>query len=99
VLFAQTSVENGAVTIRLGDSGPGISPEKVRSLFSRYQSGIDAGRRRSTGLGLYIARAIICAHGGDLAFDDQRHPGAWFVAALPVATAEQRKMRPQPVAA
>jgi K+-sensing histidine kinase KdpD len=93
VIFAQTSVENGRVTIRMGDSGPGIAAEKVADLFSRFQSGADTDQRKSTGLGLYIAHAIMRAHDGELAYDTERQPGAWFVARLPFATAEQKKAR------
>ncbi len=93
VIFAQTSVENGCVIIRMGDSGPGIAAEKVPNLFTRFQSGTDTTERKSTGLGLYIAHAIICAHDGRLEVDTQRQPGAWFVARLPIATAEQKKAR------
>jgi signal transduction histidine kinase len=98
LIFAQTSVENGRVTIRMGDSGPGIAADAVPGLFSRFQSGTDTDQRKSTGLGLYIAHAIMLAHDGDLAYDTERQPGAWFVARLPIATAEQKKAR-VPVAA
>lgn len=98
VIFAQTLVEDGHVTIRMGDSGPGIAAEKVPTLFGRFSSGADTSQRKSTGLGLYIAHAIMCAHDGDLAYDSARQPGAWFVAHLPIATAEQKKVR-VPVAA
>lgn len=93
LIYAQTSFANGCVTIRMGDSGPGIPPEKVPSLFSRFQSGTDTAERKSTGLGLFIAHAIMRAHDGDLEVDQERHPGAWFVARLPVATAEQKKVK------
>jgi signal transduction histidine kinase len=93
VIFAQTSVENGRVTIRMGDSGPGIAAEKAPTLFTRFNTGTDTSQRKSTGLGLYIAHAIMCAHGGGLELDSERQPGAWFVAQLPIATAEQKKTR------
>lgn len=93
VIFAQTSLENGQVTIRMGDSGPGIPAEKVPALFTRFQSGTDTDQRKSTGLGLFIAHAIMRAHDGDLQVDCERQPGAWFVARLPVATAEQKKLK------
>lgn len=93
VIFAQTTVDNGQVTIRMGDSGPGIPADRAPTLFSRFQSGTDAGQRKSTGLGLFIAHAIMRAHDGDLELDTQRQPGAWFVARLPIATAEQKRAR------
>jgi signal transduction histidine kinase len=57
----------GEVEVRVADSGIGISPEHRENVFERfYQADGDAGRRRfgGLGLGLYISRAIIDAHGG-----------------------------------
>jgi len=57
----------GEVEVRVADVGVGISEEHREDVFGRfYQADDDAGRRRfgGLGLGLYISRAIIDAHGG-----------------------------------
>ncbi len=57
----------GEVEVRVADSGVGIPAEQRENVFERfYQADGDAGRRRfgGLGLGLYISRAIIDAHGG-----------------------------------
>jgi signal transduction histidine kinase len=57
----------GEVEVRVSDVGVGIPPEHRDHVFERfYQADGDAGRRRfgGLGLGLYISRAIIDAHGG-----------------------------------
>jgi signal transduction histidine kinase len=57
----------GEAEVRVSDAGVGISPEHRDHVFERfYQADDDAGRRRfgGLGLGLYISRAIIDAHGG-----------------------------------
>ncbi|MDQ2673427.1 MAG: ATP-binding protein [Chloroflexota bacterium] len=57
----------GEVEVRVSDAGIGIPPEHRDHVFERfYQAGSDAGARRfgGLGLGLYISRAIIDAHGG-----------------------------------
>ena len=57
----------GEVEVRVADVGVGIPPEHRDHVFERfYQADGDAGRRRfgGLGLGLYISRAIIDAHGG-----------------------------------
>ena len=57
----------GEVEVRVSDAGIGIPPEHRENVFERfYQADGDAGRRRfgGLGLGLYISRAIIDAHGG-----------------------------------
>ncbi len=62
-----TGVENGRVTIRIHDEGPGV-PERERDrVFDRFyrQDGVKA-RIPGTGMGLYIAREIVRAHAGDV---------------------------------
>ena len=57
----------GEVEVRVSDAGIGIPPEHRDHVFERfYQADGDAGRRRfgGLGLGLYISRAIVDAHGG-----------------------------------
>jgi signal transduction histidine kinase len=57
----------GEVEVTVSDTGIGIAPEHRENVFERfYQADGDIGRRRfgGLGLGLYISRAIIDAHGG-----------------------------------
>jgi len=57
----------GEVEVRIADTGVGIPAEHRENVFERfYQADGDAGRHRfgGLGLGLYISRAIIDAHGG-----------------------------------
>jgi signal transduction histidine kinase len=57
----------GEVEVRVADTGIGIPAEHRENVFERfYQADDDAGRRRfgGLGLGLYISRAIVDAHGG-----------------------------------
>jgi signal transduction histidine kinase len=57
----------GEVEVRVADAGVGIPAEHRENVFERfYQANDEAGRRRfgGLGLGLYISRAIIDAHGG-----------------------------------
>jgi signal transduction histidine kinase len=57
----------GEVEVRVADAGVGIPDEHRENVFERfYQADDDAGRRRfgGLGLGLYISRAIVDAHGG-----------------------------------
>ena len=57
----------GEVEVRVADTGVGIPADRRENVFERfYQADGDAGRRRfgGLGLGLYISRAIIDAHGG-----------------------------------
>lgn len=72
--------DNGAVTIRVSDTGPGV-PERARAhLFHAFQGAVRPG---GTGLGLAIAAELVRAHGGSIALDDAARAGAMFVIAIP----------------
>ncbi|MGI8828241.1 MAG: ATP-binding protein [Candidatus Limnocylindria bacterium] len=66
-VVVNAEVRGGDVEVRVADSGVGIPEEHRANVFERfYQADDDAGRRRfgGLGLGLYISRAIVDAHGG-----------------------------------
>lgn len=64
----ELAVEGGGVQIRIGDNGIGIDAPELRRIFERfYRVGNELTRRTSgTGLGLYLCREIVRAHGGDV---------------------------------
>jgi signal transduction histidine kinase len=69
------------VRVAVGDTGPGIPPERRERIFDRFAS--DRSRPQAgSGLGLPIARAIARAHGGDLRAEPAA-AGALFVLDLP----------------
>jgi signal transduction histidine kinase len=88
----------GEVEVRVADTGVGIPAEHRENVFERfYQADDDAGRRRfgGLGLGLYISRAIVDAHGGRIwvAANSEAPTGSVFGfriprVAMPLAPAE-----------
>lgn len=68
------------VALSVGDSGPGIPPERSDDAFERFAH-LGTGVK-GTGLGLFVSRAVARAHGGDLVLDNQPE-GARFVLRLP----------------
>ena len=66
--------EGDLVMVRFRDTGPGVP--HVERLFEPFQAGAN-----STGLGLYISRAILRANGGDLRHEPQEH-GCCFAVEL-----------------
>jgi two-component system, LuxR family, sensor kinase FixL len=73
--------ENGTVTMRFEDTGIGItSPE---NLFRPFQQGA-----KSSGIGLYVSRAIMRSFGGELVFES-RPEGACFAVVLPARAATE----------
>ncbi len=69
----------------MADTGPGIAPEEVPGLFQKF-SRLAAARRsgvHGTGLGLYICRSIVEAHGGRISVDTAPGRGSVFTVVLP----------------
>jgi two-component system sensor histidine kinase BaeS len=68
------------------DRGPGISPDDLERIFSRFYRG-EKSRSRThggAGLGLAIARGIIDVHGGEIRAENRSEGGARFVCSLPL---------------
>ncbi len=91
------SPQGGQVTVRLesagddflvsiSDEGIGVSPEYLDHIFERFYRVRNAASRQYSGigLGLYVARAIVEAHGGRIGYaSNQRGMGSTFYFSLP----------------
>lgn len=71
--------KEGQAMVRVRDSGPGIDPEIMPRLFQKFATKSDKG----TGLGLFVSKNIIEAHGGTIWAEDNRDVGATFAFTLP----------------
>jgi signal transduction histidine kinase len=71
--------------IRVQDNGPGIPLEEQRWMFERFYRGAGTSRQRSLGLGLSIAKAILCSQGGGIALRSTPGQGCCFLLTLPLA--------------
>jgi signal transduction histidine kinase len=83
----RAEMRGGEARVSVTDSGPGIAREGLRQIFQRYWKGPRADRE-STGLGLYIARGIVEAHGGRIWAESELGKGTTFSFTLPIANAE-----------
>jgi signal transduction histidine kinase len=81
------SSAEGLVRFEVSDTGIGISEQERERLFERFFRSQNALERQiqGTGLGLYISKAIVEAHGGRIGVDSQVGDGTTFVVELPVA--------------
>jgi len=71
------------IFVRIKDSGPGIDRDILPRLFDKFVTGSPSG----TGLGLYICRNIIEAHGGNIwAENNNENKGATFTFTLPMVS-------------
>ncbi|MGB0005392.1 MAG: HAMP domain-containing sensor histidine kinase [Nitrososphaeraceae archaeon] len=77
-----TRVTDREVIVSVKDTGEGIDPKIRPKLFSRFATNSSQG----TGLGLYISKSVVEAHGGRMWADDNidRRHGATFYFSLPV---------------
>jgi PAS domain S-box-containing protein len=79
-----TAADGGRVCISVADRGPGISADRRPLLFTRYGLG-EARTDDSTGLGLFIVRTVVAAHGGRVSLDCPAEGGSIFTVELPTS--------------
>jgi signal transduction histidine kinase len=71
--------------ISICDAGPGLSPSEIEVVFEPYRRAANPLGRSGTGLGLYVSKQIVEAHGGSIGVESVRGAGARFFFALPLA--------------
>ncbi|MFA5836869.1 MAG: ATP-binding protein [Bellilinea sp.] len=72
------------VIVCVSDQGPGIAQPDIPHVFDRFYRSSDAARHtKGAGLGLYLTRSIIEAHGGRIWVDSELGKGARFCFLLP----------------
>ena len=76
-------IQDTQVIVKVKDTGTGIDPEILPRLFSKFATKSSIG---GTGLGLFISKSIVEAHGGRIwAENNKGGKGATFAFALPIA--------------
>lgn len=80
----RTRLRRGEAEVSVSDTGRGLTAEELQFVFDRYWQGRDTGQKGS-GLGLYIAKGIVEAHGGRIHVESTRGAGARFSFTLPTA--------------
>lgn len=76
--------QNTYQVVKILDTGAGIQPEQFSHLFERFYQGHSQRQTKGTGLGLYLSRQIIAAHGGIIWAENLLPVGAMFAFKLPV---------------
>lgn len=74
-----------ACCIRFSDAGPGIPPEYLPNLFERFYR-VPGQNGTGSGLGLFICKQIIEAHGGKIRVESTLGKGTTFLIELPLAS-------------
>jgi len=80
--------DGASVALTVSDEGPGIPAEDLDQVFTKfYRSG--EGRPTGSGLGLYIAKGIVEAHGGRMWVESEPGQGCRFTFTLPAGVPEE----------
>jgi signal transduction histidine kinase len=78
-----TAIDGRAVVVDVSDHGTGIAPEDHRVIFEKFGRARGQNAKPGTGLGLYIARSIMEAHGGTIDVASLPGRGSTFTLTLP----------------
>jgi signal transduction histidine kinase/FixJ family two-component response regulator len=78
----------GEVAISVIDRGPGIDPADLPYLFDRFYRSKNASRAEGLGLGLYVSKMLVEAHGGRIWAETEPGEGSRFSFTLPVVSDE-----------
>ena len=85
-----TENKDGQLLVRIKDTGVGIDSEIFPRLFTKFATKSETG---GTGLGLYISKSIVEAHGGKIwAENNSNGKGATFSFAFPAVTSKTRRI-------
>ena len=76
--------EDGRAIISVSDEGPGIPREQQPHIFRRFYRASSGEGKSGTGLGLYISKGIVEAHGGRIWFQSEAGKGTTFFVELPL---------------
>ena len=93
------SVSRTEARLWVRDTGPGVDPELIDTLFDRYSRAASNRERRpdGAGIGLSIVDAIARAHGGSVTVDSPAGSGATFVITIPIGPRAARTTSPPPI--
>jgi GAF domain-containing protein len=82
---------DGAFTVAVHDTGPGIAPSDQGKIFEEFQQSDNSATKRKggTGLGLSIAKRIIEMHGGRIWVESKLGEGSTFAFTIPVKVERQ----------
>ena len=80
------SVKGGNFIVTVTDQGPGLTDQQRAQIFDKFYR-VDSSNHApsGTGLGLYISRAIVDAHGGRLEVENAPEGGSCFIVSIPLA--------------
>jgi signal transduction histidine kinase len=76
----------GRARIEVADRGIGIAPADQSRIFERFERAVSGRHFGGLGLGLWITKQLVAAHGGAISVQSEPGQGATFVVELPLVT-------------
>jgi signal transduction histidine kinase len=82
----ELAVEGGEAVFKVRDTGIGVPKKEQSHLFTKFFRATNARKQRpdGTGVGLFLAKKVIVAHGGDIVFESVEGEGSTFGFRLPI---------------
>lgn len=84
--------DDGDIIFSVADNGNGIPAEDIPHLFKRFSQGTSKKRSTGTGLGLYLSRQIVEAHGGKIWLESKMNKGSEFLFLLTGVKIEAKQL-------
>jgi signal transduction histidine kinase len=98
-IFVTVAEGPSTVSVSVRDEGPGIPKERRAEVFDRFRRLGEKPQKPGAGLGLYITRSLVEAHGGTIRVDEAPGGGADFNFTIPQAQRDRPVSPDRPAAA
>jgi signal transduction histidine kinase len=92
-IYVTIKASDGLAEVAVRDRGPGVAAKDIRTMFDAYTRLGQPHRAPGLGLGLYVAREIVTAHGGEIEATSRIDRGTVMTVRLPLASRRQGKAR------
>ena len=86
-ITAEVRANRRRLEITISDTGAGVSPELLDTMFSRGNRRYVPGQNRGTGMGLYLCKMLVELHGGTISAASRDGQGTFFTISLPLRRA------------
>jgi len=96
VVTVNATEQEHQTIVFIKDNGQGINPEYLPHLFERYYSCKSKSDKLGSGLGLYICKKILSAHGGEIQVESMLGHGTCFSFTLPKTQTQTHSMEKTP---
>lgn len=85
-IFVELMVEDGDAVLRVRDTGIGVPKAEQAHLFTKFFRATNARKQRpdGTGVGLFLTKKVVAAHGGTIVFESVEDQGSTFGFRLPI---------------